>query len=1006
MGGASTEVSGSTTDLVIEAAHFAPVSIARSARRHRLPSEASRRFERGVDTALAPAAAEAAVRLLVELGGATAGRQHRRRPAGAASRRSRSALDRPGRVAGPAVEPAVVRQRLADVGCAVHRRRPGAGRPADLAPGPARARSTWSRRSCGSRATTRSRAAADRAGRARADRGAAPAAQRVAGAGRRRAGRGGDPAVRVRGAARPGAAARRTSPRLLNPLSETDALLRPLLLPGLVTAALRNVARGQADVGCSRPGWSSTAPGSLRRGAAAWTGGPTDEERAPAGRRAAAPGRGTSGVLITGTARPVRAGQRRPVDWADAVEALVAARPRPCGSSCGRSAPPRPPGTPAAAPSSSWTAAGSGWRGSCTRGWSPRPGCRPGRSPPRRTSSCCWPPRRPCRPPRHRPCSPLPGRRRRRRAGRPRADAGGRRSRRRCGTGAGPLLESLRLFDVYTGPQVGDGHRSLAYALRLRAADRTLDRRRPPRPRRRGRRGAPPGGGGAARRLTGEGLRAPARRPGRAALLGPVASPRGVICDPRSHEIRAPDATASHSHARLCMLGGMGLTAAVAGASGYAGGELLRLLLAPPRPRDRPARGGQQRGRAAHRPAPATCRSSPTARSSPPTRRRWPGPTSSSSPCRTGSRPPSRRPCRQGAPVVDLGADHRLGAAAAWARFYGSRTPAAGPTGCPSCSAARARRRDPGRGPGLLPHRDGARARPAAGGRARRPGRPGHHRRRGTAGAGRAPTRGCWQRGDGRPVTPTRSVPTGTPRRSASRWGARRRPGRALVHPAARPDAARHPGHLHRRAPRVGEAELRAALRAAYDDEPFVHVLPDGPWPHTAATGGSNACHLQVAVDADSRPGRGRRGDRQPRQGRRRPGPAVRQPRPRPRRDRPACPARGGAVTRHRPEGLPGARGHRRAQGERQPRPRAGRQRRPARRGRRRLHRQPGQGRARCCGRSRCSPAAGSRRSCSTPAAPTPAPGRPGSRTPTPPPRRSRPRWPPARRGSPSAPPA
>ena len=41
-------------------------------------------------------------------------------------------------------------------------------------------------------------------------------------------------------------------------------------------------------------------------------------------------------------------------------------------------------------------------------------------------------------------------------------------------TGAGPLLEDLRLFDVYVGPQVGEGHRSLAYSLRFRAADRTL----------------------------------------------------------------------------------------------------------------------------------------------------------------------------------------------------------------------------------------------------------------------------------------------------------------------------------------------------------------------------------------------------------------------------------------------------------------------------------------------------------------------------------------------------
>jgi phenylalanyl-tRNA synthetase beta chain len=40
--------------------------------------------------------------------------------------------------------------------------------------------------------------------------------------------------------------------------------------------------------------------------------------------------------------------------------------------------------------------------------------------------------------------------------------------------GAGDLLESLRLFDVYTGPQVGEGHKSLAFALRFRAPDRTL----------------------------------------------------------------------------------------------------------------------------------------------------------------------------------------------------------------------------------------------------------------------------------------------------------------------------------------------------------------------------------------------------------------------------------------------------------------------------------------------------------------------------------------------------
>lgn len=44
----------------------------------------------------------------------------------------------------------------------------------------------------------------------------------------------------------------------------------------------------------------------------------------------------------------------------------------------------------------------------------------------------------------------------------------------------------------------------------------------------------------------------------------------------------------------------------------------------------------------------------------------------------------------------------------------------------------------------------------------------------------------------------------------------------------------------------------REALTAAYADEPFVHLLPAGAWPATAATLGSNACHLQVSTDVDS----------------------------------------------------------------------------------------------------------------------------------------------------------
>ena len=72
MGGASTEIDPTTTDILLEAAHFDPSTVARTARRHRLPSEAAKRFERGVDPELAPVAAQRAADLLVEYGGGVA----------------------------------------------------------------------------------------------------------------------------------------------------------------------------------------------------------------------------------------------------------------------------------------------------------------------------------------------------------------------------------------------------------------------------------------------------------------------------------------------------------------------------------------------------------------------------------------------------------------------------------------------------------------------------------------------------------------------------------------------------------------------------------------------------------------------------------------------------------------------------------------------------------------------------------------------------------------------
>ncbi|HEY5200204.1 MAG TPA: phenylalanine--tRNA ligase subunit beta, partial [Acidothermaceae bacterium] len=71
MGGATTEIDATTSQVLIEGAHFTASVISRSARRHSLLSEASRRFERGVDPAVAPVAVQRAADLLAEFGGGT-----------------------------------------------------------------------------------------------------------------------------------------------------------------------------------------------------------------------------------------------------------------------------------------------------------------------------------------------------------------------------------------------------------------------------------------------------------------------------------------------------------------------------------------------------------------------------------------------------------------------------------------------------------------------------------------------------------------------------------------------------------------------------------------------------------------------------------------------------------------------------------------------------------------------------------------------------------------------
>lgn len=69
MGGADTEIDHKTTDILIESAHFDPLTVRRSARRLGMHTEASHRFERGCDPEMAGVACDAAAALIAELTG-------------------------------------------------------------------------------------------------------------------------------------------------------------------------------------------------------------------------------------------------------------------------------------------------------------------------------------------------------------------------------------------------------------------------------------------------------------------------------------------------------------------------------------------------------------------------------------------------------------------------------------------------------------------------------------------------------------------------------------------------------------------------------------------------------------------------------------------------------------------------------------------------------------------------------------------------------------------------
>lgn len=119
MGGTTSEIAAETTNVYLEAATWDALSVARSARHHKVSSEASRRFERGVDPALVEVALDVACALLTEIAGGTvaAGRTlvgsvEKRRPIELAAGRASELI-------GVDYPRETVVRRLEEVGCVV-----------------------------------------------------------------------------------------------------------------------------------------------------------------------------------------------------------------------------------------------------------------------------------------------------------------------------------------------------------------------------------------------------------------------------------------------------------------------------------------------------------------------------------------------------------------------------------------------------------------------------------------------------------------------------------------------------------------------------------------------------------------------------------------------------------------------------------------------------------------------------------------------------------------------
>lgn len=329
MGGANTEIDdteGTTTEVVIEAAHFDALSIARTARRHKLASEASKRFERGVDPQAASAAAQRTVDLLVLLAGGTADAGVTEVIAPSAPHSITIPANHPDKVAGVDYGRETVVRRLQQVGCDVYGQdelivtvpswRPDLTDPNDLAEEVIRLEgyenlpSTLPKPPAGLGLTGRQRLHR-RIGRVLAGAGYVEALNY--------------PFIGEHVFDQLGLAAddpKRKVVKLVNPLSDEEPALRTTLLPGLLHALRRNDGRGSHDLALFETGLVFQPQDELRvAGRLPVDRRPTDEEIASL--TAALPVQPRHAAVVLAGARKQAGwwGKGRPADWADAIEA-------------------------------------------------------------------------------------------------------------------------------------------------------------------------------------------------------------------------------------------------------------------------------------------------------------------------------------------------------------------------------------------------------------------------------------------------------------------------------------------------------------------------------------------------------------------------------------------------------------------------------------------------------------------------------------------------------------